>query len=427
MKSQRQTSVPPVLLFDGKFYGTLAAVRCFGRLGVAVTMAESNVLAPARWSKYVTRRVSAPPVHETAAFLSWLLEWGHNNPKHLLYPTSDEMAWLLAQNRAALSACYYLFSPSEGCISQILNKDALHSVCRQVGIDVPDTFVPRSGAELEQLVDNLPYPVIVKPQTQLFFKTHTKGGAVYSREELIPAYTAFMQHNTYAEEFRALYPGVEWPMLQRYYPEAKDGIYNISGFIDASGDIYALRAARKILQKPRRLGVGVCFEAQDVDPELAQKLVAACKATGYYGVFEAEFIQNKDDGRALLIDFNPRFYGQMAFDIVRRLPMPALVYYAAVGDTKGLLALLDKASSSAPVPVAYGHRLLVSLMVWVQTFKRLWGTAEGQRWEQWLSDNRGYMADAVSDSGDPAPICIEYLRIARGFLRHPKGFIRELS
>src|SRR6185503_2657993 len=61
--------------------------------------------------------------------------------------------------------------------------------------------------------------------------------------------------------------------------------------------------------------------------ELTQKLAALCKRLGYFGVFEVEFIQA--DGKALLIDFNPRFYSQMAFDIARGVPLPYFIYLAA--------------------------------------------------------------------------------------------------
>jgi predicted ATP-grasp superfamily ATP-dependent carboligase len=60
---------PPILLTMADYYGTLAAVRSLGRLGVPITVAESKLLAPARWSRYVTRRVGCPDVSDSEAFL----------------------------------------------------------------------------------------------------------------------------------------------------------------------------------------------------------------------------------------------------------------------------------------------------------------------------------------------------------------------
>jgi hypothetical protein len=55
----------------------------------------------------------------------------------------------------------------------------------------------------------------------------------------------------------------------------------------------ALRAATKVLQRPRKLGVGVCFEGVPVHQELASRLLDLFKRVRYHGVFEAEFIETR--------------------------------------------------------------------------------------------------------------------------------------
>ena len=51
-----------------------------------------------------------------------------------------------------------------------------------------------------------------------------------------------------------------------------------------------MRAARKIVQQPRNIGVGLCFEPALVDPHLADQAKRLCERIGYYGVFEIEFL-----------------------------------------------------------------------------------------------------------------------------------------
>ena len=65
----------------------------------------------------------------------------------------------------------------------------------------------------------------------------------------------------------------------------------------AMGLIWAARASHKVFQRPRRMGVGIGFEAAPVDRALLEKLDALCEAAGYFGVFESEFIES--DGRLL--------------------------------------------------------------------------------------------------------------------------------
>ena len=64
---------------------------------------------------------------------------------------------------------------------------------------------------------------------------------------------------------------------------------------------------------------------------------------GYFGVFEAEFIRLGDE--RLLIDFNPRFFGQMGFDVARGLPIVGLAYEAALGGTQRVTQLLQASAS----------------------------------------------------------------------------------
>ena len=65
-------------------------------------------------------------------------------------------------------------------------------------------------------------------------------------------------------------------------------------------------------------------------PALVEQTARLCKHIGYYGVFELEFIIL--DQKAMLIDFNGRFYHQLAFDMGRGIDLPLLVYAAALED-----------------------------------------------------------------------------------------------
>ena len=53
------------------------------------------------------------------------------------------------------------------------------------------------------------------------------------------------------------------------------------------------------MQRPRRIGVGVCFEAAEVLPRALEAVTRVARGTGYFGVFETEFIL---DGQSPLFD-----------------------------------------------------------------------------------------------------------------------------
>src|SRR5262249_39724065 len=153
----------------------------------------------------------------------------------------------------------------------------------------------------------------------------TKGTVVESRGHRVQTlFDSYMKDGS-TTEFAKQNPVS--PLVQQYYPQAAESVYTLSGFRETIGGGVIIRAARKILQQPRCIGTGLCFEPALVDPLLADRTKRLCERIGYYGVFELEFILA--EGKAMLIDFNGRFYHQIAFDVARGMELPALAYAAA--------------------------------------------------------------------------------------------------
>lgn len=413
----------PFLLTMADYYGTLAAVRCMGRAGVPVTVGEGKLLAPARWSRYATQRVPCPPVQNTEAFLDWLVDFGRRQPGHVLYPTSDDMAWLFALRADELRPYFKLYAPGEDVIYGLLNKKRLFHLCKEVGIETPVTVFPESEADCEKLAGELKFPLLIKPQTQILFENKIKGAQVETAAELTERYTEFVRKNRYGDVLMKHDPLVKQPMLQAFHAEAAENIYSLAGFIDESGDHFAIRGARKVLQRPRKLGVGLCFEHADVSPELAEKVRSLCKRIGYYGVFEVEFIEAA--GKHLLIDFNPRFYGQMNFEIARNLPLPLLVHHAATGNREALARDVAFANAWAPrgLPV-YCHRFIFEVLLRAQGMSGKLTPAEVEHWREWYRANEPEATDAVLDGSDVVPALVDAGLLLYGYARHPRAFLR---
>jgi D-aspartate ligase len=423
--SPSMPSTPPVLLTAGHYYGTLAAVRCLGRTGVPVTLADGHALAPARWSRFVTRRIWCPEPNDAEAFLVWLLAFGAASPGYVLLPSSDEVAWLVAENREALERFYHLPRAPFSAVHGLLDKHALHGHCRAAGIGVPETRFPRSLGEALTDGAELGFPLILKPRTQVLLDSHSKGVLVEEPSELRARFHQFTADNRYHDRIRRRSPGVEWPMLQRYYAGAQESIYGLSGYVDGAGEIACVRATRKVLQRPRRLGVGICFEDAPVDEGSLEGLRALCRRVGYQGVFEVEYIE--DGPRRALIDFNPRFYGQMAFDVDRGLPLPRLAYADALGDRAAFEALA--AGARAPPlsrPSAHCHRFFFELMLRGQGLSGRLPAGEERRWRRWWEEHRAAATDAVADAGDPLPWGADVMNHLVHIARHPRSSFRTL-
>src|SRR5277367_1701148 len=185
-----------------------------------------------------------------------------------------------------------------------------------------------------------------------------------------------------------------------------------------------MRAARKILQQPRCIGVGLCFEPTIVDPLLADQAKRLCERIGYYGVFELEFILAED--KAMLIDFNGRFYNQIAFDIARGMELPALAYAAATRNHAEVTRLMAQGDSAKHDDVAgFCNRFGVAMMVKTQRILGTMSREDAARWLDWSRGSHGTMIDAVKDPQDALPAFVDVAQYLLHSLRHPRAFVRQ--
>jgi D-aspartate ligase len=412
------TPVPPLLAITPSYGGTLAAVRSLGAVGIPITVAGSDLLDAARWSRYATRWLRCPPLSKLDLFVEWLMAFGAREPGHVLYPSDDEMAWVIATHANELRKHFRLFEPSATAIECLLDKKALHQLCCATGVDTVPSWFPEDADEVGQLAAELPYPVLIKPRSQAFLVSKTKGMIVGGPAQLMDQHRAFLKRARFlpgAQRFGKSVP----PMLQQYFDEAPNGIYTLSGFV--AGDRFLARAALKILQRPRRAGIGVCFEEAPLEPEPLEAVARLCRAIGYRGVFEVEFI--RDGNRRMLIDFNPRFYGQMAFDIARGMSLALFAWHAACGNDAGLRDAMTRPDGNHVK--AYCDRFYFRFLLTLQRLMRSLPGEEYGRWRRWYSTHREQCVDGFLQGEDLKPGVVHAVSALTAALTHPRSFLRE--
>jgi D-aspartate ligase len=409
-----------VLLLGADYYGTLAAAREFGRAGLKVTMADENRQARGLYSRHVSEKLVHPPLSNPQALVDWLVDWGTKNPGTLLYPPNDHLSWLFGAERERLSKVFAMYSPGEAAVFTLLDKKRLHEACGEIGIDVPKTL----GVEALDAVKT--FPQLVKPRTQVYLTTGIKGFIAQDAAELASEVKRFQELVAFDPVLTARHPDIAEPMFQEYLTAAETSIFSLSGFVTEDGEIVA-RGAMKVLQRPRKVGIGLCFEGRPLvgeEARLVERIAALCKRVGYYGAFESEFIVDGD--RRLLIDFNPRFYSQMGFDIARGLSLPLLVWHSARGDRTKVDEELGRARAwQATGREVYCHKTMLDLVLGLQGLSGQMTRDEVRRWRSWYSTHQATATDAVRDPHDQMPAVIDAAQWVRHFARHPRSFVRS--
>ncbi len=414
-----------VLLLGADYYGTLAAARCYGKHGIAVTMADESRRARALFSRHVGDKLVHPPLSRPDALVDWLVAWGEKNPGSLLYPPNDHLSWLFALHRERLSRAFVMYSPNEGAIITLLDKKLLHEACEHpdVGIEVPVTHALGDAGADHPLAAELRYPVLLKPRTQVFLESGIKGFIVPDRATLAAELARFRSLVAFNRVLTDRHPDIAEPMVQEYLTAAETSIFSVSGFVAEDGTIVA-RAAMKVLQRPRKVGIGLCFEGRELEPVLVEKLSKLCKKIGYHGTFESEFIVDGD--RRLLIDFNPRFYSQMGFDVARGVALPMMVWHAARGERSELDRELASARAwKATGREVYCHKTMLDLVLTLQGMSGQMSRDDVRHWRRWYADHRATATDAVRDPDDRMPAVIDAASWVQHFAKHPRSFVRS--
>jgi D-aspartate ligase len=415
----------PILLCDATFSGTLAAVRAFGRAGTPVAVADPDRSAPAFWSRYTKRRLRCPPVGDAPRFLEWLLRFGDRERRHVLYPTSDEMVYLLASHREQLAERFALYQPDLPTMLGVLDKRRLYEAAGEVGLDAPRTWFPEKPSDVEAAAREAGAPLMIKPRTQAFLQTHVKG-VVGPRDPVLlrEAYERFRFESVYTEPVASHMPELTRPMLQRFYSQAAKSILSVTGFRDATGRHLALLGSIKVLQRPRTIGIGLCFESAPLPRGLFEAVSRLLDRLGYYGVFELEFVRDGD--RLRLIDMNPRFYHHLALDVERGLDLPRLAYAAAT-QCPAEVARLVALAPTGEEPYGFSNGIGLRVLVGAQKLFGTMSATEAQRWRRWSSDPARTHVDSAAASDDPGPFVAELAGHLYGSLRHPRAFVRQIA
>jgi D-aspartate ligase len=415
-------SSPAFVLTMPGYYGSLSAIRCLGQAGVPVIVADDLYFSPALWSRHLSRRERSPSVRPLDPFVDWLLAFGAREPGNVLYATSDDLAWIFAERQAELRQNFRLLTPTFECVSRLLDKRELYGACAGVGIATPRTWFPSNEAEVSAVAREARLPLLIKPRTQVLFATQRKARLLPASSNLRAAYEEFLLTNRHDERLLRRHPDIAWPMIQAFCGDVDEPVYSVSGFCDSRHGIFVARGSLKLIQWPRSAGVGIYFEDAPVRPDLAEKLQRLCQEVGFVGVFEAEFVRSSKE--PLLIDFNPRFFGQMGFDIVRGIPSPLLVHLAALGETERMKREVEAALAwRSPGPMRFANK---TALAWTRAVERLVGRKPASL--DWASNgatsSRRVVVDAVADPYDWVPGVLDSVQQVGSALRHPRATLR---
>lgn len=315
-----------VLITDGHWRKTLAAVRSLGRKGVHVTVGERTFLNTTFFSKYCARRVVYPsPRRYPDQFIEFLFNEIKKNRTDCLFPMEEETLILVSKFHSEISKYTYLLTPDLKKIEFVRDKSNLIRFAESHGISVPRTFyVPPTftlwsketyskGQALPR--ESIPIPAVIKPR----ISSGSFGIAyVKRREDLISFY----------QKVHARYP---LPLIQEWIPDG-GGTFGLSALLDEASNVKAAFVHKKLRMYPVQGGPSTLREGVEY-PEIMELGLSLLKSLNWIGVAMVEFKVDPRDGIPKLMEVNPRFWGSLELAIFSGVDFPYLILKMARRET----------------------------------------------------------------------------------------------
>jgi D-aspartate ligase len=380
----------------GGDYQGLGIVRSLGRQGVPVCVVDDE-LSISRYSRYATKFVKLPNLHDEHTVVNSLLELGKKSGLEgwVLYPTREELVAAISHRRTELSQVFRVPTPAWESVKWAWDKRNTYRLAVELGIPTPATHYPQNVDELSQL-DALTPPFAIKPaiKEHFFYATKAKAWRANSHAELR---TLFQKASDLA--------GPGEIMVQELIPGGGEQQFSYCAFF-RGGQAVGKMTVRRRRQHPLEFGRASTYvESVDI-PILEELSERFLRAIDYYGLVEVEFKLDPRNGQYKLLDVNARTWGYHSLGARAGVDFSYMLYSDQVG---------------LPVQVSKGR----PGMSWVRTTTDLpaamMAILSGDTdWKAYLRSIKNCNVDAVFSPTDPIPglaevALIPYFAIKRGF------------
>lgn len=301
-------AMPSVLLLDGLWNKTVAAVRSLGKRGYRIAVGERTRFAPALFSRYCSRRFLHPSqAISPEAFLDALEEELRTGGYDVVLAMEFGTQVLIARNRHRFEGMACFPFASADLATRVHDKGELASFASAHGVECPPTFRPEGPGDVDSMASLLPYPLLIKPR-------HSSGGRGIVRVET-------------PSQLRKEYPNVHaihpFPILQECLPPGGAAL-GVGALMNFSSEPRATFAYRRLREYPVGGGPSTLRESV-LDDTLCRTTERLLSALQWVGVAMAEYKVDPRDGRPKLLEVNPRFWGSLNLAILSGVDFPHML------------------------------------------------------------------------------------------------------
>lgn len=301
-----------ILILDGMWNKTLAAVRSLGKRGFHLTVGEWTRFATALFSKYCSKKVIYPsPISVPDEFISWLLHEIKSNRYEMVLPMELQTQMLLIKHREEIEQHTRLPFGDYESISNIENKAWLMKFALSNNISCPKTFFPENPVTAETLAGSLDYPVVIKPR-----RSSGSRGILYVKKP-----------SGFIDAYHRVHNDFPCPIVQEYIPNG--GAFGVGALFNYDSEPRAAFVYKRLREYPVTGGPSTLRKSTN-NKEIEKIALSLLKSLKWTGIAMVEFRVDARDGSPKLMEINPRFWGSLQLAILSGVDFPYLLYKLAV-------------------------------------------------------------------------------------------------
>jgi predicted ATP-grasp superfamily ATP-dependent carboligase len=303
-----------VLVTDGLWQKTLAVVRALGQDGVDVAVAAETRWAAAFYSRHCKRRVRTPsPTEDPAGWVDCLVREACRGDYDMILPMEDQTVALLGRHRSRFPDAVAIPIPGDRPLARALDKGETLTLCRELGLAIPLTRMIGDLSLLDEVSHQVPYPALIKPRRS--------SGARGIARARTPA--------ELVDRYRAVHRVHPFPLIQEQIP-VEGAPLAVGLLLDRRGEPVA-RLVQESFREYPPTGGSSTLRQTIADEDLCAQALALLRALEWYGVAQVEFKRDPRDGRAKVMEINPRFWNSVQLAIDAGVNFPALLHRMATG------------------------------------------------------------------------------------------------
>lgn len=306
-----------VLVLDASQRSALAVTRSLGAHGIDVFCADESDTALAGVSRYCRGYFTYPsartaPEPFADRIVSLCAELGID----IVLPMTELTTTLLLALEPRIGAA--LPFPDQATVEQLADKSRLFKLAQEIGVPVPETRYLDQPAPLLDSLDDLPYPLVLKPA-----KSWLVCGGRWLRSTVRIAHAPEQARAVLQDD--PVFSSIHFT-AQHFIEGHGQGVFALYDH----GQALAFFSHKRLREKPPGGGVSVLSESVDVDPiqlDYAKRLLDAVR---WHGIAMVEFRVDAR-GTPYLMEINTRFWGSLQLAVDAGVDFPYLLYRITTG------------------------------------------------------------------------------------------------